>query len=390
MPRRILLVILFMIVGCLLVAQETPLILPLPQFDNPFYDSYSRNYLSASAAGRGYTGVAELGNIDSALLNPASNLPDSTSLMVEMDIKPPIEAQGYPMYADYTSPVPFGLLGLTGNLGKGFSGGIMYNVIKSISLNDYSFYINMGEDFVQRFPSYNLNQVTANLCYHQNNLHVGLNLHNQIHYTDDPIFMRSYDRVRDYQYSYRIQPGIIYSLGAAKLGLTLMPPTKFNWDLKYTTYDALAPLWLSTGVSLSNPQYTGLLDAEWEQTSAIDSHFKDRFTVKVGGERHYGTITYRLGYHYTSNVYDGYIRLASNEAQPDTSIFWNFVPDSLYVKNNSQHSITVGLSYYHRSGSINIGAMQTVVADVPKTQISLSLSFYLSTFTRKKQLYLYD
>ena len=274
--------------------------------------------------------------------------------------------------------------------GGGFGGGLIYNVPKSISLNDFSFYINQGQDFVQRFPTYYLHQLTANVNYHQAPFHVGLNLHNQLHYYDDPIFLRCYDRIRDYQYSYRLQPGLIYELGKAKLGLSLMPPSKYNWDMKYGVYDALAPFWLSGGMYVANRKYAGLLDAEWENTAAINDRFKDRFSLKLGAEKFNGAMTYRIGYHYISNVYKGYIRLDSDVASPDTSLFWSDVPDSLYIKDNGQHSVSIGLSYRHRSGSIDLAAMQTVVADTPKTQINLSLSFYLSTFTRKKSLYLYD
>lgn len=389
MRYRYLALLALIVFATLLCAQE-PLPLTLPQFSNPFYDAFTRNYVSAIAAGRGYTGIADQAGIGNALLNPAGVIPDSASIAVEVDIKPPVEAEGYPMYANYTSPVPFGMLGLSSDLGSGFAGGIIYNVPKSVTLDDFSFYINQGQDFVQRFPTYYLHQITANLSYHKAPLHIGLNLHNQLHYNDDPIFLRTYDRVRDYQYSFRIQPGIIYDLGAARVGLSMMPPSKYTWDIKYANYDALAPLWLSGGVKIANRKYAGLLDSEWEQTSAIDSQFSDRFSLKAGAEKYSGAMTYRLGYHYSSNVYKGLIRLASNTAAPDTSLFWQDVPDSLYIADNSQHSITIGLSYKHRSGSIDLSAMQTIVSDTPKTQINLSLSFYLSTFTRKKSLYLYD
>lgn len=39
---------------------------------HPFCDYYSENFLGADAAGRGYSGVADMGGIESTLLNPAS------------------------------------------------------------------------------------------------------------------------------------------------------------------------------------------------------------------------------------------------------------------------------------------------------------------------------
>lgn len=373
-----------------LCAQQIPLQTPQPQFSNPFYDYFSRNYVSATAAGRAYTGLAYLGDSDNALLNPAAARPDSASFYLELDIKPPSEAEGYPMYANYTSPAPISLVGLSTGLGKDFSGAILYNTAKSIVLDDFSFYINQGNDFIQRFPTYYLHRLSTNLAYHQENLHLGLNLHTQMHYYDDPIFLRSYDRVRDYQLSFRVQPGLLYNVKNWGMGLTLMPPTKYSWDMKYANYNMLDPLWISGGLSYSNPHYTAHLETEWEQTSAVDDKFDDRIIYKAGAEKIQGALTYRLGYLYSSNVYTGYIRLPSNTANPDTTTFWDAVPDSLYIENNSQHALTFGLSYKHKRGSINLAAMQTVVADIPRTQISISLSFYLSTFTRKKELYLYD
>ncbi len=384
--------VIFMLLICLgALSAQTPLVLPLPQFSNPFYDAYSSNYLGTSAVGRGYTGVAALDNIGGALLNPASVVPDSAQLLLEMNFKSAIDAQGYPLVAQYTSPIPFGMVAVGGKLGGDFTAGLIYNVPKSISLQDFSFYINQGMDMVQRYPSYYLQQVTANIGYHQGPLHVGVNLHNQIHYTDDPIFLRTYDRLRDYKYNYRIQPGIIYSLGATQIGFSAMPSSKFEWDLKYTTYDAIAPLWLSGGLLYNNGDLNGLLDVEWEQTSAIHASFEDRYTVKLGAEKISGPYVYRLGYNFRSNVFKGMIRLGENTyANADTSFFWNDVPTTVPIEDNSQHSLTLGFSYYHRIGTINLAGMQTIIADVPKTQINLSLSFYLSSFKPRRSLVNYD
>ncbi|GAB1365239.1 hypothetical protein MASR1M36_01100 [Candidatus Cloacimonadaceae bacterium] len=390
MKNRLWALVPLLLLTVVLCAQQIPLQMPRPQFSNPFYDNFSRNYVNATAAGRGYTGLATLGDSDNALLNPAAAKPDSASFYLELDIKPPIEAEGYPMYANYTSPAPISLVGLSTNFGKDFSGALLYNVPKSITLDDFSFYINQGNDFVQRFPTYYLHRLSTNLAYHRENLHVGLNLHSEIHYYDDPIFLQTYDRVRDYQFSFRVQPGLLYKHGLWGIGYTLLPPTKYDWDMKYAKYNMLDPLWMSGGLSYSNPGYAAHLEAEWEQTSAVDDHFDDRMIFKAGAEKIQGALSYRLGYMYGSKVYSGYIRLPHNLAEPDTSIFWNDVPDSLYVKDSSQHALTLGLSYKHKRGSINLAAMQTIVAEVPRTQISISLSFYLSTFTRKKELYLND
>ena len=73
MLRHIILTVMFCLLFGFLAAQVDSLY--LPQFANPFYDTFSRNYNGTTAAGRGYTGVAILGGMDNALLNPASVLP---------------------------------------------------------------------------------------------------------------------------------------------------------------------------------------------------------------------------------------------------------------------------------------------------------------------------
>ena len=139
MIKRLFFTVIFCLLAIFLLAQADSLYLLLPQFSNPFYDTFSRNYIGSTSAGRGYTGVSVLGGLDNALLNPASVLPDSAKFFIEMNIKPSLEAEGYPLYANYTSPFPLGLLGLSFALENKFSLGVLYNLPKSITLDDYSF-----------------------------------------------------------------------------------------------------------------------------------------------------------------------------------------------------------------------------------------------------------
>jgi len=388
MIKRLFFTVIFCLLAIFLLAQADSLYLLLPQFSNPFYDTFSRNYIGSTSAGRGYTGVSVLGGLDNALLNPASVLPDSAKFFIEMNIKPSLEAEGYPLYANYTSPFPLGLLGLSFALENKFSLGVLYNLPKSITLDDYSFFINQGADLIQRFPVYNLHQATALIAFHNGPLHLGLNLHNQFHYIDDPIFLRSYERIRDSQYHLRLQPGIIYQLGSANIGFSMMPATKFSWNLKCANYDFKMPLWLTGGIEFVKPEFTLATEAEWEQTSDICDSFNDRFTFKAGLEKMSDKLVYRLGYHFTSNVYSGMIRLAQNVVNPDTSNAWNTVPQAVFIEDNAQHSLTAGLSYRFKNGIFNLSAMQVILGDVNKTQINLSLCFYLNYIFRKREIHL--
>jgi len=303
-----------------------------------------------------------------------------------MNIKPSLEAQGYPLYANYTSSIPLGLMGVSIPLDNKFTLGMLYNIPKSITLEDFSFFINQGADIIQRFPTYYLHQATALIAIHSGPLHLGLDVHNQLHYLDDPIFLRTYERIRKTKYSLRLQPGIIYQLGFANIGFSMMPETKFNWNLKYANYNFQMPLWLTGGMGINKADYTVAVEAEWEQTSEICAAFDDHYTIKAGFEKIKGNTTYRLGYLFTSNVYSGMIYLGQNTANPDTINAWNSVPTAVFIDDNAQHLVTAGLSYKHKNGTLNFALMQVILGDVNKTQINLSLSLYLNSIFRKKEL----
>jgi len=80
------------------------------------------------------------------------------------------------------------------------------------------------------------------------------------------------------------------------------------------------------------------------------------------------------------------IRLGQNVVNPDTSNAWNTVPQAVFIEDNTQHSLTAGLSYRFKSGILNLSAMQVILGDVKKTQINLSLSCYLNYIFRKKEV----
>ena len=55
---------------------------------HPFCDYYSENFLGADAAGRGYSGVADMGGIESTLLNPASlHIENKVQFYYELGLK---------------------------------------------------------------------------------------------------------------------------------------------------------------------------------------------------------------------------------------------------------------------------------------------------------------
>lgn len=385
MRRGIILIMLFAAYLGSLCSQNTDsLNLPLPQFMNPFYDSFSRNYFGAPATGRGYSGAAYLGDVAGVSLNPASLLPDSTQLSMELNLKPPKQTFGYPTYAQYSSRLPFAMASLSGKLGKDISASIIYSLPKSIYLDDFTMFINQGAGYVQRFPAYYLYQFSLNAAYHKPLFHLGLNIHNQVHYLDDPIFLHTFERVRSNKYALRVQPGIIVGNDKLSLGVSAMPPSKFKWDLKYATYDVVQPLWVNTGISYREGLNRWLVDAEYEQFSKICDEYSDRLILKIGYERNLGRIVYRLGYLYSPEVYSGVIRLPANpNATIESSFWWGTVPSTITIDKNGQDFITGGLSYYHQYGSVNLAAMQVIAGKTTQAQFVFSLSFYPNSIRQK-------
>lgn len=387
--KRCLIICLLLVVSIGFISAQSAdtLSLVMPQYMNPFYDSFSRNYPGVTAAGKGYTGAAYLGDVSGINLNPASLLPDSLQLSVEIDLKPPVNAVGYPNAAEHSSRVPFGMITVNGRLSDKLSAALVYSLPKAIYLDDFSMWVNMGADLVQRYPSYYLAQFTANASYHTENWHLGLNLHNQVHMLDDPVFMHSWNRIRSNRYALRVQPGIIYDAPKFRFGISVMPETSFNWDLTYANYKVILPAWASAGINIKNGENTYMLDAEFEQFSKICSHFDDKLTFKAGFEKDLGKNVYRLGYIYSPEVFHGTFRLPYNtEATPQSSFWWGPVKDYLKIEPNTQHFLTGGYSYFYRYGSINLALMQEVGGEANHTQFSFSTSFYLNSIKNRKFL----
>lgn len=381
------LLILYLLLSTALAAQAADTLhsFNTPQFSSPIYDFFARNYLGVEAAGRGYTGISILSSAQNNLLNPASMIVDSARVFTELSIKPPLSAEGIGFNSRYSSPIPLALLGFSFPLGSKLAAAVSYNNPKSIILDDFSIEINQGADLVTRYPTYYLHQLSASLAYHPiPKLHLGLSLHNQLHYLDDLLFLRSYDRIREYNYSLRVQPGIIFTAEHWGAGLTATLPTSVDWELKYAQYSAQLPLEVALGTHYSFDHYRVAADLHFRNDAAIVDDFKDHVSVHLGAEKRVLNNIYRFGYFYSSDVFSGIITLPVNTtAQADTSIFWNDVSPTLPISDTSQHFVSLGFGHHFRDGSINVSLMHALVGEYRQTQLNLSLNLYLSSFRRK-------
>lgn len=382
------------ILGMALSAQT--LNFPQPQYVNPIFDSFTRNYISTSAMGRGNTGLAIPGGVDNVLLNPAGYLPDKASLHLELLIKPPVDSDIYAM-ADtsvyyqmspqvMTSPVPVGIVGGGGRIGPNFTFGLLYSMPKAIKVDFFGVEINQGAGLIQRYPAYYLNQITANAAWHKDNFHVGLNLHNQIHRLGDVTFLRSFERINNSKYILRPQLGLLWGGETLSAGLSVEPPQNADWDLKFAQYKSILPLNIAFGGAYSKNGAHLTAEVDYDQCSAISDSFKDRYTIRLGVEKTIRRYTYRAGYIHHPQIWSGEFYLP-DACSDTTSIWWDAVMPVGQVTKNTQHIITVGTSWNHPDVRVNLAGLINVSRQAPIAQVGLSVDLKFSAFKRKDFLY---
>ena len=367
----------------------TPLDYPQPEYMNPIYDSFSRNYLSTAALGRGNTGAATLGNLDNVLLNPAGYLPEKASLHIEALIKPPVARDYYQEGTLYASPVPFGSAGVGGRLGTDFSGALVYSLPKNIRVEDFHVPMNQGGQPEIWYPSYYLHQLTANLAWHRGNLHAGLNLHGQFYYLNDVPVSGTFARLRQTKFFLRPQLGLLYQAGDLGAALTFTPPQDASWDFTYAEYDTQLPLHALLAGSYAFGDNRVLAEADYENTAAIDPAFADRLTLKLGAERTVRKFTYRAGLIHSPEVWRGVYRLPVDTYDPPSgdTLWWNPIPQTGTVAENSQLLLTGGFTWRHQDININLGAMFDISGNTKVAQLGGSIDLYFSAFKKKGFLY---
>ncbi|MDD5535560.1 MAG: hypothetical protein PHS36_00025 [Candidatus Cloacimonetes bacterium] len=386
MKIRFIFILMLACTGLFAQGVDTLFVLNAPMYANPFYEYYSRNFHGAEAAGRGYTGAAVLGGIQSGLINPAVMRADSASVFAELSIKPPQNVDRMIFNANYVSPMPLGIFGFSFPLGKKMLLSTMYSNPKSIDLQDFIIEINQGADLVQRSPKYNLHQFSLLANYRVlYSLSVGMAAHYQLHNFDDPIFLRTYDRVTKSTPALRLQPGILLQRGPVMAGVSAVLPTDIDVDLRYARYYYTLPLELSAGLSYTKGMYRLSGDFGYINDSAVDDRFNDRYSLHMGAEKHSENRIFRAGYMFRSNVWDGEIMLPENTAaNADSSMFWDDVPTSMLIKDGAQHFLTAGITYLFKHGQIDASIMHCIVGENRQTQVNIGLGVKLSTFFAKE------
>jgi len=383
--KHLMIMILICLFWALLMAQaDAVLEFPLPQYMNPFYESFSRNFLNNLSAGKGNTGIAQSGGVEHALINPAGFMPSEAMLYMEMCIKPSIDEIDRYGNQTYAVQVPFGLVATGGRLFDQIYGGFSYSMPKSIIYYNFNLVMNQGAYLLQRNPTYMLHQLTGTLSYQTERFGFGVNLHNQFHYLDDVTVLRTFDRLRETQYLLRPEAGILYKGDNISIGATFMPEQKAEFDLRQIQYESVYPMKVGGGVSLKRGRRIFNVEVKWEQCSAIADNYEDRLTLKGGYEIRIRNFTYRLGALSTNSVFSGDYRLpVYTGATPNTSIVWDQVMPGGSIKQNDQFFITVGFSYHHRDGIISASLMQDVLGNASVTHVNLSLGLNFAAFRKQ-------
>ncbi len=382
-----LLAVLFIAVGSGLAAQQDSLDFPAPQYMLPFYDHFSANDLNVEAMGRGGADAALEGGLESAIRNPATLVSDKSGFYMEFTVKPPINEINASADQVYTSPLPFGIFGLSGRLCGSLQGAVSYNVPKSVVYDDFTVEIAQGAGIVTRYPSYYLHQITATLADRIGPVRIGLNLHSQLHQFRDVTVFQTFERIDKTWYVFRVQPGVFYRGDKVRLGAAFQFPAKRRMDIGYEMYEVTLPWKLNAGVTYEFLNNKLLAEAEWEQCSAMAAEFEDRLSLKAGLEKRIRNVTYRIGLASFPGVFEGAYRLPVRETtDAEQLLWWSSVDRGGLIEDTGQLYGTLGFTYHLKGGKLALGVMRDLLDNVPTTRVSMALGFDLEAFKGKKFL----
>lgn len=390
MKRFIFLLVL--LAGSLLFAgtPDTLFTLPMPQFCAPYYDFFARNYIGSEAAGRGYTGLSIPAPLPGIMLNPATLKMDKTRLYLEGIFKPAYRAEALPFNAEYHgSNLPLGIVALGFPLGNSWDAALSYSSPQSLVLKDFSVKTNQGAGMVIRRPTSIVHQATASVAWEvAKRLRLGLNLINYWHYIDDHLWVDSWDRQEYYDYNLRVQPGLIYGDESLGIGISGMPATHTQWELRLAKYEYDIPLEAAVGGHYSRGDLRLALDMHYKNTAQLHKDFKDNYSLHLGIEKAMDSNTFRAGYFYSSDVFSGYVQIPENpevaSGELDQDYFWIDVNSNLKISDTAQHFLSVGYSREFGSGAVYFSAMHAFASEQAQTQVSLGLNLYTSIFFKRR------
>lgn len=386
-PSRLWIMVLIALLGSTLHALQETLDFPAPQLMLPMYDHFSLNPANTAAMGRGQTAVAAVGNIANAVNNPATLSFEQSQFYMEMCIKPAINELDMTGNQSYNSPYPFGLIGMSAKLRSNIYGGLSYSMPKSILQDDFHIVMNQGAYWFVRYPSYNLHQFTATANVDLGKFNLGLNVLQQLHHFQDIAVLKSFENMDFIFNATRFQPGVLYQTGGLTAGLTYLPQTNIDMDIRYADYQVTLPSKTNAGITFKQGSKAYYAEAELEQCSQMSSSFDDRFTFKAGYETRVRNTTYRAGFVIMPGVFTGSYLLPMNSTEhADTSLVWIDVPVGGDIDQTDQFLATGGFTYHFKGGELSLALMQDFGGNVNTTRFMTSLGFETNTLKKKKFL----
>jgi len=390
--KRLLTLVMVLVAASSLAAEQIPC--AAPEFIQCIFDQYSVNYLNAQAIGRGHTGVATAGGVNSVLINPASLELDAAYSYFELFLKPSIEEMNTKVFENnnndayvsqnYISESPFGIVGFgmpAGSLYLAFT----FSTPQSLEYDSFARELN-SEDEIILHPSFVRYQFATTLATRWRDFSFGLNLLADLYSQKD---YRSYwqmGRQDTSDWLLRAQAGVRWRRESLELGVAYTPAVDKEFDLDYQEeYDTTIPAVLTAGAAWRLGSVKLLADVEHQACSQQSSYYDDRIRLKFGVEKYSGPYTLRAGAMHVSGVYSGEVAFPD---APDSISVQNtyYLPkeDQAYIviPENDQLFITGGISYAFRSGDLHLGVMADVLGDVPVVQLYTSFSLNMESFKK--------
>ena len=389
-----------------------------PEFVQALYDQFSVNYLDAEALGRGHTGAALPGGVNSVLANPASLQMQEPGAYLEIFLKPGIEEMNKQGFVErdtnfehalqtYNATTPFGIVGFGFPLWGGVNTAILYSVPQCLQYDTFTREL-QTDQLLSLHPSFtHASFVWAN-AYHTGEFSIGMNTMLDLYMQNE---YRSYwvmNKLSDTQRVYRFQPGVRWQHGEFSIGAAYTMAADVTFGMGYgETYDTTIPARVTAGLAWTHGIYTLTFDVDHEWTSeqkadyinqtpyedAPDDEifiepveFEDRTRLKFGAEFRNGPYTARVGAMHVPGVFEGklyYPAIPDDSDVSDNEVYW---PHENYlfatIDKNDQMFVTGGLSYAFRSGDLHLGLAADVLRDVPVVQLSTGFSLHFSSFAK--------
>jgi long-subunit fatty acid transport protein len=353
----------------------------------PFNDFYSSNRISSQACGRGYTGIANTGDLSSVLINPASlSLENKTNYYSEYIFKNTVGWHYDTYYDDIYSPYyPY------------FSDSVYINqevdspdvYLQELHPNFFAGHAFSINDFIQIGATYRVENsyaIVPNSTYYTSNFEssfkscsfsvpITFNYRNLLRVGIDIIYLSFYIE-QSYEHlefdKIRAKFGAIYSpVENLFLGLTYLPGTKKTITVHYigidgffsTVYGPIVfPLKIGAGIcyKLTSIPLSFSADYNHSNTSEVEN-FVDRHDIHLGLEYDVNdNFTLRTGF-FTQRDY------RTIESQEDSK-----------MKNFTQIFNTFGFSYKISPLKLNLSFMDSHLlssGSVEQTYFSTGISY---------------